>query len=178
VEAVASGDEVALKLSRRSFFAKLNRRHGAIEIVHADILGLENDLTAGGDARGDQILDDFMLSVNCDGLAAGQLAQIDAMSASAEAQLDSVMSKAFTLHPLADAGFDQQIDGALLKQAGADSLLDVLPAARLEHDGLDALKVEQMREHQPGGSRTDNPDLGAQIHVSRVARRTRRVKAE
>jgi len=166
VEAVASGDEIAVKLGHRSILAKLNRRRGAIEIVDADVLGLENDLPASGEARGDQILDDFVLSVNRDGLSACQLAKIDTMSPSAEAQLNSVMDQAFPLHPLADASFNQQIDGALLEQAGADSLFDVLPAARLEYDGLDALKVEQMREHQPCGSCTDNPDLRALIHLN------------
>jgi hypothetical protein len=88
------------------------------------------------------------------------------MSASTEAQFYSVMGKAFALHPFTDACFDQQVDGALLEQAGADSLLDVLPAARFQHHGLDALKVEQMREHQPGGSCTDDADLRARIHLS------------
>jgi hypothetical protein len=35
-----------------------------------------------------------------------------------------------------------------------------------------------MREHQPGRSRADYPDLRAQIHMSRVARNARRGKAE
>src|ERR1700682_4047720 len=44
VEAVASRDEIAVKLGHRSVFAKLNRWRRAVEIVHADIVGLENDL--------------------------------------------------------------------------------------------------------------------------------------
>jgi hypothetical protein len=40
-----------------------------------------------------------------------------------------------------------------------------LPTARLEHHGLDALKMEQMREHQPGRSRADYPYLCAKTHL-------------
>ena len=40
-------------------------------------------------------------------------------------------------------------------------MLDVGAAARLEHDELDPLEAEEMREHEPGGPRTDDADLGA-----------------
>ncbi len=45
-----------------------------------------------------------------------------------------MMDHPIPLHPFADAGFDQQIGGALLEHAGADSLFYVLLAARFQHD--------------------------------------------
>ena len=97
-------------------------------------LGLENNLSPGCQPRCDQILDDFVLSVDGNRAAAGQSAEIDAMAAAAETQLDAVMGQAQTLQPLADAGFFEQVDSALLEQAGANPLLDILAAASLEHN--------------------------------------------
>ena len=88
------------------------------------------------------------------------------MAATAEAQLDAVMGQAEAFETLADAGFNQQVDGALFEQAGANPLFDILAAASLEHDRLDAGEVEQMREHQARGARADDADLCAMIHLS------------
>ena len=52
-------------------------------------------------------------------------------------------------------------DGALLQHARADALLDVLAAARLEHDRVDALELEQLRQHEPGRPRAHDADLRA-----------------
>ena len=60
------------------------------------------------------------------------------MTASAEAQLDAVMNKGQFLQPLADAGFDHQIDGALFEQPGPYALLNILAAAIFDDDGFDA----------------------------------------
>ena len=133
--------------------------------MDADVFGLEENLAAGGEPRGDQILDDFVLRVDGNRAAAGQPAQIDSMAAAAEAQFDAVMDQADALESLADAGFIQQIDGALFEHAGADALLDILAAASLEHDRLDAVEVQQMRKHQPRRSRSDDADLCAMIHL-------------
>ena len=58
----------------------------------------------------------------------------------------------------------QQVDGALLEHAGAHALLDVLAAAVLEHDRLDAAQVQQVREQQPGGAGADDADLRPLLH--------------
>ena len=65
------------------------------------------------------------------------------------------------LHALADAGLDQEIARPLLDQAGADAALDVVAAAVLDDDRLDAGAMQKMREHQPGRPGADDPDLGA-----------------
>ncbi len=134
--------------------------------MDGDLVRLENNLAAGRQPRRDQILDDFVLSVDGDRAASGQPAQIDTMATAAEAQFDAVMRQPETPHPLADAGFIHQVDGALLEQAGANPLLDVLAAASLEHDGFDAGKMQQVRQHQARRPRADNPDLCAVVHLS------------
>ena len=59
----------------------------------------------------------------------------------------------------------EQIDRALLQHAGADTLLDIVAAARLEHDRLDARDLEQPRQREPGGAGADDPDLGPRSHA-------------
>jgi hypothetical protein len=103
-----------------------------------------------------------LLGVDRDRLAAGEVVKIDAVAPAVESQGDAVMSKAFALQALADACFDQQIDRALFQKACADALFDIFSAARFDHDGFDSLQVEQVREHQPCGTRADDADLSAQ----------------
>ena len=71
-----------------------------------------------------------------------------------------MVDDALAVHPRADARPAQQFGGARLEHPGADPGLDVLAAAVLEDDGVDALVVEQVRERQPGRAGADDPDLG------------------
>jgi hypothetical protein len=66
---------------------------------------------------------------------------------------------AFLLQSLADTGLDQQLDGSVLEDAGANALLDVFAASILEDDGLDALQMQQVAEEEPGGPGPDDSDL-------------------
>ena len=91
--------------------------------------------------------------------------EVDAVTAAAEAQLDAMMREAFALKAFADAGFDQQIDGALLQYAGAHAVLDVFAVATLEHDRVDARKMQQMRQQQAGRPRADNAYLRACVQI-------------
>ena len=83
-----------------------------------------------------------------------------------ELQVDAVVDDALAVHPLADAGFAQQLDRPLLEHARADPLLDVLAAAVLEDDALDPRDLEQPRERQARGARADDPDLRPHSRVS------------
>ena len=82
------------------------------------------------------------------------------MALAVEAQLDAVVHEALALEALAHAHLLQQVDGALLEHAGADALLDVLAVARLEHHRVDPGAVEQLAEHEAGGTGPDDADLG------------------
>ena len=83
------------------------------------------------------------------------------MPAPLELQLDAVVDEPFSLEPLPHADLRQQVDGALLEHPGADALLDVLAASVLEDDRVDGLEMEKVRQNEPGGTGTDDPDLGA-----------------
>src|SRR5580658_9621169 len=104
-----------------------------------------------------------MLRVNGDGFTAGQVGEVDALTGAAKAQFDSVMHQALALQPRAYAGLDHQIGGALLEHAGAHALRDIFLRAAFEHDGVDALRMKKVREHQPSGSCSDDSDLSSHI---------------
>ena len=67
-------------------------------------LGLEAQLAAGLEPRGDQVLDHLLLPVDGDRAPAGQLGEVDPVALAAEAQLDAVVEHALALQPVADAG--------------------------------------------------------------------------
>ena len=89
------------------------------------------------------------------------------MGAPAEAQIDSLMNQAFAFHPLADSHFSQQVDSALLQQAGAHSLLTVFAAVRFKHDGFNSTKMQQLGKHQTGRPGANNPYLSAHFAFAR-----------
>ena len=66
------------------------------------------------------------------------------MTTALEAQLETLVHQPFAIQPIGQASLTEQIDGALLEKAGSDALLDVFPAAPLDHDRLYALQGEQM----------------------------------
>ena len=109
-------------------------------------------------ACGDQILDDFVLCVDGDRMA-GEFGQRDAPALSFEGEFETVMHRAFDLHPCAESGFVKQVHGALFENAGTDGGFDFAAAACLEHDRFDTAKMEQMREQKARRARTDNADL-------------------
>ena len=84
-----------------------------------------------------------------------------------EAQFDAVMNQPFAPHALAHARFVEQIHRALFEHARADALLHVLARLALDHDRVDALQVEQVRENQAGRSGSDDADLRAKSRGSR-----------
>jgi hypothetical protein len=75
------------------------------------------------------------------------------------------MHKALTTHPLANAGGVEEIDAALFKDSRSHTVLDVLSRARLDHYGFDAFAAQQMREHEP--CRTGTDDRDARSHAGR-----------
>ena len=96
----------------------------ASNVVNADRFRFEENFAAGSDPRSDQVFDDFMLRVNGDGFAAGQVGEVDAMAGATEAQLDSVMHQAFALQPIAYAGLDIRSTVPCLEHAGTDAMLE------------------------------------------------------
>ncbi len=74
----------------------------------------------------------------------------------------------FALHPLAHAGLGQQVGDALFEHSRPDPRLDVLAAPVLEHDRVDPLQVQEVREHEARWAGADDADLGAHQPSSRT----------
>src|SRR5262245_25845071 len=162
VEAVAAADEVTVELLELTFVAEPDLRRSPREIVDAHIVDPEHDLAAVGEPFRYQVLHHLLLSVDRNALP-DQVAEVDVVQCALEAEMNAVVEHRLALQTLADAGLDQQVGGPLLEQAGADAALDVGAAAVLQDDGLDAHKVQEVREHEAGGPGADDADLGAHV---------------
>ncbi len=90
------------------------------------------------------------------------------MASAAERQVDAVVTEALACEAPADPDVAHEVNGGLLEHAGAHALDDVLLAAILEDDRIDAAQMQQLPEHQAGGSGADDADLGARAHVRGV----------
>jgi hypothetical protein len=126
--------------------------------MQTDIVDLEQDLSAIGEPFRHEVLDHLLLPVDGDALA-HQFTKVDVVERAIETEMDAVVGQPLALHALADAGVDQQIARPLLDQAGADAALDIVAVAVLDDDGLDALEMQKVREHEAGGPGADDPNL-------------------
>ena len=140
-------------------------RLAAVEIVDRDVLRLEVNLPALGEAQGDHVLHHLVLPVDGDRAAAGQVFAIDPVAAAGEADLDAPVNQALAPQALAEASLDQGFDGDLFEHAGPDPALHMSAAARLENDRIDALQMQKSRQQEPGWPGADDADLCAR-HVS------------
>jgi len=161
VRAIASRQKIASKFPLFAALAKLDRGARCLQPMQADVAHFKMNLPPGIQARLDQILDNFLLRVHCDGSPWSEVFKIDAMPAAAETQFDPVMHQPLLLQARAHPGFDHQIHRALLQHARANPLLHIMASTRFKNYRLDSLQIEQMRKHQPRRPRADYPDLGA-----------------
>ena len=161
MKSVAAGNEVAVNLVIGAVMLEAEHRAGGVERADRDVLGLEIQRTRRRGARVDQIPDDFVLSVDGDGLAAGQVGQIDAVPLSLKADVEALVTQPRPSKSGTDAHRVQQVHGALLQDAGLHAVDDVVAAAVLDDDGVDAVQVQQMPEQQPRRTGADDPDLRA-----------------
>ena len=143
MEAVAAGDEVAVDRALLAIDVEADGRTVAVDVAHAHVVRLEDDLVAGGEARGDEILHDLVLAVDGDGAAAGELAQGDAVAHAVELEVEPLVDEPFAVHALAHADAAQQVDRRLLEHAGAQPVLDVGAVASLDDDRVYALAGQQ-----------------------------------
>ena len=111
-------------------------------------------------ARGNQVLHHFLLRVHHDRFP-GQILKINAVTGSTEAQLYPSVKEPLTLHAFSDSRFPQHIDRALFEYPRADTTLYIFTRMTFQHDALNALQVQQMRQHQARGPGSHNADLCA-----------------
>jgi hypothetical protein len=79
----------------------------------------------------------------------------------AAAQIDAVVLKPLAREALTYAELVHEIDGVLLEQPCAHSVLDVLPRPILQHDRLNSGPGQQQRERQSCRPGAHDADLGA-----------------
>src|SRR5262245_11081371 len=129
--------------------------------MQLDIARFVDDKSAGCIARGIEILGDRRLAVGHHALA-GILHRIDE-KARPPLPRDgrTVVRMAHAIHPLAEPYGAQQFDRASLKRAGANSLQNVLSGLPFQHDAVDTVLIEDMREKQSSRSATDDRKLGS-----------------
>ena len=160
VEAVASRDRVAHELVLGAPVGERDPRRVGLDVVELHVGDLEPHIPAAVEQRRDQVLDDLLLPVDRD-VPAGQRGHVDVVVASVVAQVHAGVLEPLAVQALGDAEVAQQVHGVLLEQPGADSLLDVLPVARLQHDAVDALALQQQGKREPRRTGADDSYLGS-----------------
>ena len=173
VEAVTAGDEVAVDVVGNAAAGERHARPVRVDAFDRDLLRLVEHRATRGSARIAQIARDLRLAIDGHRMAAQRL-QVEALDPAAEGELHAVVDQALAVQARADAGGVEQLHGAALEQPGTDPRLDVVAGPALEHDGVDAMAVQQLREQQARGARADDGDLRLEHDSSACAATTRR----
>jgi hypothetical protein len=146
---------------RRAIFAKPNLWRCTIQLAYADVLNFKQKLPLRRDARLNQIFQHFVLRVDHHCFAAGEFPKINLVAPARKLQFNPAMHEPLPHHARAYARFVQQIHRALFENPCAHPFLDVLPAARFQHNRLDSLQMQKVREHQTGRPSPDNSYLSS-----------------
>ncbi|MNF99388.1 hypothetical protein D3C84_822810 [compost metagenome] len=75
-------------------------------------------------------------------------------------QFDTLVDQAFGIHAFVDAGFAQQVNGALLEDTGTNAAEDVVRRLAFDDDVVDAGAMQQLTEQEAGRAGADDGDLG------------------
>jgi hypothetical protein len=142
VKAITTGNEITIQFPVLTVFAVAEYGTGRFDAGEFDIIHLEVDRSAGSQPGIDQIFDHLTLTIDPDRPATGKVAQGNPVTVAVEAQLDAMVNQAFTPESVSKTGFTQQVNRALLENAGPDALLNVLAAARLQYNRINAIQVQ------------------------------------
>src|SRR5258707_4057512 len=160
VIAVAAGDEVAGECMCAPALGVAYRGMRAVEAFDTHVLRLEYQSAARRDAGLHEILGDFGLTVDRDGIA-GETLQVDAKGLPGEPKGKSVVDQSFAQHPRADFRLHEQVHGPLLENSGADAAGDILRALAFEDDAVHAVLVQQLRQQKTRWAGADDCYLSA-----------------
>ncbi|MOA03457.1 hypothetical protein D3C78_1229660 [compost metagenome] len=147
VEAVATGDVVAVDAHLFAILVEGQPRLLALEFVQLHVGGLVDGRGAAGLARRHEVAGDLGLAIDHHGLSAGQLLQVDALAAAVEDHLEAFVDQTLGVHARGDASLAQQIDHALLEHPGTNAAEDVVGSLAFDDQGLDAGVMQQLAEH-------------------------------
>ena len=162
METIAPANKIADDLVRLAVVLEANTRRLTVQIMGPCVIRFEQNRSAGMQARLDEILHHLVLRVHRDGAAASQFLHVYAVTLPVKAKFYTVMDQPFAAQALAHSRCVEQIHCALFEHAGAVALLHMPARLRLDYDGLDAFKVEQVREQKTGGSRANDADFRVQ----------------
>ena len=160
MKAVAAGDEIGLDPLFDAVDAEGHRRPVVGEIMQRDIRSTIDDLDPAGRRRIHQVARHLGLAVDGDALA-GQRGDVDADQMFAIGEVEAIFDHPLGGQSRAEPELVEQIGRAAFEHPGADPPEDVIGRLALDHDHVDPLGAQQMREQQPGGSRADHRDLRA-----------------
>src|SRR5207248_10414056 len=96
VRSVAAGDEVARRFVTLPGVTEQHPGPLRLEVSDADVFGLKEYRLVGAVPRGNQILHYFVLPVDRDRPAAGQLRQRNPMALAVECEINAFVPEAFT----------------------------------------------------------------------------------
>ncbi len=159
MEAVGPDDDVGAQLVLGAPVPVADPRRVGVDVLHRQHLGVEQQRFALLEAQRDEVLGDLGLRPDHD-VAPGQLLHVDADAAPAEAQLEPVVGQPERVHALGRADLAQDVDGAVLEDAGPLAGLDAVARAGLEDHRVDPPGPQQVREQQPRRAAADDGDLG------------------
>jgi len=129
--------------------------------LHARDRRVEVERSATHNTRRDQVLHDFLLSVDGNGATVVKLAEGDAVRHAVETKLDTVMDEPLSAHPRTHAGFLEEVGNAVFDDARSNPLLHVVEAPGFQDDGVDALALEEVAEQEPRRTGADDHHLRA-----------------
>jgi hypothetical protein len=94
-------------------------------------------------ARLHQIAGDLGLTIDSDGLA-DQLAEIDAVSPAAEADLDALMDETLAVQSRSDTGAFQKTDRSLFDQPRSDAAQHIFAATLLDDHVVNSVLLQKL----------------------------------
>jgi hypothetical protein len=163
MEPVAAGDDVAGQLMFSTAVLEADDRR-VVDAGETDIGDRKAKVAASVEAGTDEVLNDFLLTVDGNRPTVRQFREGNTVTLTSEAQFNAMMDEPLALEPISNAHPLQQIDRTLLKHAGTDATLDVCPITRFKDDRVNARLPQQFREHQPSRTRPDNCHLCQLAH--------------
>ena len=111
-----------------------------------------------------QVAGDFGLTIDHHRVAATETVQVHPAQLALVRNVKAVVDFAFAVHALAALGLVHQFGKAMLEHPGANTAQHVVAALLFQHHVVDALEVQQLRQHQPCGAATNDAYLG--FHAS------------
>src|SRR5262249_31660361 len=170
VGAVDARDIVAFDRLLGPVFGMGHERPLRRKLVQTDVAGLIDNLSAGSIARRIKVFRERSLAVGHQ-LLAGKSLRVDEKPGSAlPGDRRAVVRMTFAVHALAKPNLAQKPDSAVFEHAGADAFEHVCAALALQHNAVDTITIQNMREQQTGRAAADDRDLSARSRCHRLSK--------